>query len=386
MTSNGSSYLDRLINESSLIVCLGPGGVGKTTLSAVLALRAALKDEALVLTIDPARRLADALGLEELHNDPCPVESLKNILDGGLLSALMLDTTQTFDQLICHLVQDESKREKLYQNHFYQNLSRTLSGTLEYMAVERLYALTQMKRYQRIVLDTPPTTNALNFIEAPNRLSAFFSHKITRWLVPSNSSSWRAKLFDRAGAQFSSLLGKVGGEEFMKDTLGFFSTFKDLFTDFGKRGEEINRLLRANSTRYIVISSPDPQRLAEAEEIDQRLKESGINVSAFIVNGVDKPFLPADEDATDLFQRASKLLNENKRPRAEDFIKKLETMRSRKNSKADQHQKAIDKLKLYAKDRPVLTAPAIPAGNSPRAALLAIYVNLFTDKQLAKAS
>ena len=194
------------------MVCVGPGGVGKTTLSALLALRqAAAGQRSLVLTIDPARRLADALGLVELTNDPMELTGFRKMHPTGTLSALMLDPTATFDHMIALLVPDPVRREELLSNRVYQHISRSLSGTLEYMAVERVHELFRTGRFDRVVLDTPPTGNALDFLEAPDRVATFFSDKITRWFMPAAATSWTSRLWTRAGAAATSLIARVAG-------------------------------------------------------------------------------------------------------------------------------------------------------------------------------
>jgi len=373
--------LRSIIERAPLVTCLGPGGVGKTTISAVLALHgAATKRRSLVLTIDPARRLADALNLPELTNDPIEISSFDKMHPGGTLSALMLDPTATFDHMVAMLIPDDERRQSLLDNRYYQHMSRTLAGTLEYMAVERLYALTSSRDYDVVVLDTPPTSNALDFIDAPDRLSNFFSDKVMRWFLPSESSSWTTRLLDRAGSRALGLIGKVAGEEFIEDTLGFFAAFKDMLSSFQQRGERIGALLRDPETVFIIICGPDPARVEEAKTIDLRLRESGCRAQAFIINRVDTPFLPQEVDATETIHRATELLGGSaERERVQSFISRLESLRRARDEAAGQHAEAVAALRAHAGDRPVFTAPRVPPGNSARAALLAIYVGLFAD-------
>ncbi|MFH1808948.1 MAG: ArsA-related P-loop ATPase [Pseudomonadota bacterium] len=371
-----------VIEKASLVVCVGPGGVGKTTISAVLALHAAAtRRRALVLTIDPARRLADALSLPGLTNDPVAITGFAKMHPGGSLHALMLDPTATFDHMIAMLVPDEARRQALLANRFYQHMSRSLAGTLEYMAVERLHTLTRSGDYNAVVLDTPPTTNALDFLDAPDRLAVFFNEKIMRWFVPGErASSWTARLVDRAGATAMGLLSKVAGEEFVDETRGFFSAFSDLLGDFRSRGERVGRLLRDPSTTFIVVTSADAQRLDEAREIDRRLGQSGCHAGAFVVNRVDSPFLPPDVDVERALSQATTLLGgSNERERVHDFIERLEVLRHSRDVSASRHAEAVDLLRAQAGGRPVFTAPRVPAGQSPRASLLAIYLGLFAD-------
>ncbi len=374
--------LAQLLADAPLVVCLGPGGVGKTTLSAVLALHQAARGQrSLVLTIDPARSLADALGLAGLTNDPAEVASFSRMHPGGTLSALMLDPAATFDHLVSMVVPDPARRKALLENRYYQHLSRSLAGTLEYTAVERLHTLTASGDFDRIVLDTPPTTNALDFLEAPDRLSAFFSESVTRWFMPQARGrplSWSARLFNRAGSSALSLLGRVAGETFVDDTVSFVGAFADLFGTFRSRGVEVKRLLRLPSTVFLVVCPPDTHRLAEAQELDRKLSEAGCRVSGFVVNRVDLPFLPLEGEVEVAMARATELLGgPGERARVEVFLRRLEALRHERESSAARHAEAVAELRRHAGSRPVFTAPNVPASESPRAALLAVYVGLF---------
>jgi anion-transporting ArsA/GET3 family ATPase len=369
-----------VVDGAPLVVCLGPGGVGKTTLAAVLALhQAATSARSLVLTIDPARRLADALGVTALSNDPVEVTSFRKMHAAGSLSALMLDPTATFDGLIGRLVTSPERRATLLGNRFYQHLSRSLAGTLEYMAVERLHELHGSQRFDRIVLDTPPTTNALDFLEAPDRIAGFFSERVTRWFMPSLAPpSWTTRLLNRAGSAVLSILGRIAGEEFVRETSEFMVSFADLLGHFRARGVEVGALLRDPRTVYLVICAPDPSRLGEAREIDRRLTKAGCRPRAFIVNRVDEAFLPGEQELAVAVARATSLLGgTGEQERVRIFLERLEALRQAQQSAAVLHATAVASLREQAGARPVLTAPNVPAGQSPRASLLALYVALF---------
>ena len=379
------SQLSELLNDAPLVVCLGPGGVGKTTLSAVLALRAAAAGRrSLVLTIDPARRLADALGLPGLTNDPVQIQAFRRMHEGGSLSALMLDPAATFDHMIAMLVTDDERRAALLGNRYYQHMSRRLAGTLEYMAVERIHSLAGSGDYDTIVLDTPPTTNALDFLEAPDRLAAFFSERVIRWFRPAGEGKrgWAARLLDRGGARVMSLLGRIAGEDFVDDTAGFFAAFGDLLGDFRTRGQRVGELLRDPRTVFVVVTSPDEARLNEAIEIDQRLAEAGCAARGFFVNRVDRPIVPAGQDSADMIQRATDLLGESQGPeRVAGFVRRLEALRESRERSAGLHSGVVERLQERTGGRPVFVSPAVPAGQSPRASLLAIYLGLFADDE-----
>ncbi|MBN2358660.1 MAG: ArsA family ATPase [Deltaproteobacteria bacterium] len=372
--------LHEIVDAAPLVVCLGPGGVGKTTIAAVLALRAAAAGQrALVLTIDPARRLADALGVAGLTNDPTPVRAFEFLHPAGTLSALMLDPAATFDHLIAVLVPDVERRRKLLENRIYLQLSRSLAGTLEYMAIERLHDIVVSEAYQGIVLDTPPTTNALDFLDAPERAARFFHERVTRWFVHRPERlSWTSRLFDRAGSTVLALLSRVVGEEFVSDMTAFFTAFGDLFGAFRARGERVSALLRDRRTVFVIVASPDPYRLPEALEIDRRLVDAGCAPRAFIVNQVEEVFAPewldleASTDAA-----ASAIEAQAGRERVRAFVERLEAHRRAHHESARIHAEAVARLRAHAGNRPVFTAPRIPPGGGARESLLAIYQALF---------
>jgi len=376
--------LEDLVRDAPLVIFLGPGGVGKTTVSSVMALhKAAEGNRSLVLTIDPAHRLADALGISELTNDPVEIKSFLKMHPAGKLSALMLDPTATFDDMITTLVSDSERRETLLNNRFYQYLSRGLAGTLEYMAVERLHGLSKSGDYDSIVLDTPPTTNAVDFLEAPSRLAEFFSKNVTRWFLPSKkqtSRSWTKKLFNQAGSSTLSLISRLAGETFANETSQFFTLFADLLASFRARGLEVGKILKNSSTVFLIVCSPDPNRLSEAKAIDRHLRESGCEASGFIINRVDEAFLPKQEELEQAVEKASSLLGgPSEMERVRFFVERLEQLRQTQQSLGSLHAQVVEDLRAYASPRPVFTAPRVPAGQSPRASLLALYLGLFAQ-------
>jgi anion-transporting ArsA/GET3 family ATPase len=378
--AGSAADLATLIADAPLVVCVGPGGVGKTTLSALLALRqAAAGRRALVLTIDPARRLADALGLDELTNDPMELTGFRKMHPTGTLSALMLDPTATFDHMIALLVPDPVRREALLSNRVYQHISRSLSGTLEYMAVERVHELFRTGRFDRVVLDTPPTGNAVDFLEAPDRVATFFSDKITRWFMPAPAvSSWTSRLWSRAGAAATSLIARVAGPTFVDETVGFFAAFSDLLGHFRSRGEEVGRLLRDPRTVFLVVCAPDPARIVEAQVISEHLADEGCVPRAFIVNRVEEAFLPGPGEIERAVERAAALLGGlEEREQTRAFMDRLEKLRRQQESAAALHAQVVEAVREFAAPRPVFTVPRVPVGETPRDSLLAMYLGLF---------
>lgn len=285
---SGANHVLRLLNESKLVVCVGSGGVGKTTTAAALAIAAARKGKrAAVLTIDPARRLAQALGVEKMGNTPSPLSA--DLTAPGSVDAMMLEAGPALDDFVQRLVPDPERRERLFHNRLYQVIARHLGGTHEYMAVERLHALVEESGYDLVVLDTPPTVNALDFLDAPNRLAGFFSEKITRFFVKQQDDHKKGifeRIRDRAGDLALQVLGKALGEGFVEELSDFASAFQGLFVAIHDRAIAADKILRASSTSFLVISATDPVRTAEAEEFLRTLERLGIHPRAVVANRV----------------------------------------------------------------------------------------------------
>lgn len=372
--------LPQIVDTAPLLVCLGPGGVGKTTTSAILALRKAVAGQAaLVLTIDPARRLADALGLSGLANDPADVQAFAAMHPKGSLAALMLDPRATFDHLISLLVPDPQQLEQLLANRFYQHLSQGLAGTLEYMATERLHDLVQSHKYQGIVLDTPPTSNALDFLDAPQRAARFFHRKVTRWFIPSSGGKgWTARLFDSAGSRVLGLLSMVAGESFVDDMSQFFAAFSGLFEAFQARGEHVGALLRDPHTAFIIVCSAEASRVNEAVQLAQKLREQDIHPAAFIVNSVVSVASGSGIDPQQHSAEVASLLGEeHNQVQVQEFLGRLEKNRGQRQKLAELHAAAVENLRQQVAPCPVFTAPRVPMTGSARENLLAIYSGLF---------
>lgn len=285
---SGADHILRLLGESKLCVCVGSGGVGKTTTAAALAIAAARKGKrAAVLTIDPARRLAQALGVEKMGNTPSPLSA--ELTSPGSVDAMMLEAGPALDEFVERIVPDEERRQRLFNNRLYQVIARHLGGTHEYMAVERLHALVEESGYDIVILDTPPTVNALDFLDAPNRLAGFFSEKITRFFVKQSDDRKKGifeRIRDRAGDLALSVLGRALGEGFVEELTDFASAFQGLFTAIHDRAIAADKILRASSTSFLVISATDPVRTAEAEEFLRTLERLGIHPRAVVANRV----------------------------------------------------------------------------------------------------
>jgi anion-transporting ArsA/GET3 family ATPase len=278
----------KLLKDSKLVVAVGVGGVGKTTTAAALAVAAARTGKkAAVLTIDPAKRLAQALGVESMGNTPKPLAA--ELTAPGSVDAMMLDAGAALDEFVLRIVPDEERRERLFKNRLYQVIARHLGGTHEYMAVERLHALVEDSGYDIVVLDTPPTVNALQFLDAPNRLAGFFSEKITRFFVKQTEDKKKGifeRIRDRAGDLAMNVLGKALGEGFVEELSDFASAFQGLFVAIHDRAIAAEKILRSSNTSFIIVSAADPVRTAEAEEFLKTLRGLDIHPRAILANRV----------------------------------------------------------------------------------------------------
>ncbi|MFZ6003645.1 MAG: ArsA family ATPase [Actinomycetota bacterium] len=293
MTAAAAPTLRDLVLRRRILVCCGSGGVGKTTTAAVLALEAARAGRrAVVVTIDPAKRLADALGLEGLTGTPSKI-------DGdwpGELWALMLDTKSTFDDLVVANASSPEQGERILQNRFYRNISGALSGTQEYMAMEKLYELHQRTDFDLVVVDTPPTRNALDFIDAPRRLSRFLDHRLFRMITSPGRGVARA--VNVAAQAFLRTVAKVVGAEVIDDAVAFFQAFEGMEAGFRDRADAVLRLLSDPDTAFVLVASPRRDTIDEARYFAEKLGDAGIEVRALIVNRMHPRFGDGLPEAT----------------------------------------------------------------------------------------
>ena len=259
-----------------MLVCCGSGGVGKTTTAAALALRAAEQGRrVVVLTIDPARRLAQSLGLEELDNEPRNVPgALRNTADrgDGELQAMMLDMRRTFDEMVSgHTTPDRA--QAIFDNPFYQTISTSFSGTQEYMAMEKLGQLSSHRPWDLIVVDTPPSRSALDFLDAPQRLSSFLDGRMIRLLsAPARAGgSALRKIVGSTFNLFAKAVSTILGGQMLADASAFVQAFDTLFGGFQERANATYQLLRAPGTSFVVVAAPEPDALREASYFVERL-------------------------------------------------------------------------------------------------------------------
>jgi anion-transporting ArsA/GET3 family ATPase len=283
--------------KTGIIVCCGSGGVGKTTTSAALALRAAEQGrKVVVLTIDPARRLAQSMGIEALDNTPRPVQ---DVAGGGNLDAMMLDMKRTFDEVVESQASPE-KAQQILANPFYIALSSSFAGTQEYMAMEKLGQIHRdAKRagtYDLIVVDTPPSRSALDFLDAPERLSSFLDGRFVRLLMA--PARGPARLMTAGFSLITNALTKVLGAQFLKDLQTFVTALDTVFGGFRQRAQQTYSLLQADGTAFLVVAAPEPDALREAAYFVERLSEDGMPLAGLIVNRASpaaESTLPAEE-------------------------------------------------------------------------------------------
>jgi anion-transporting ArsA/GET3 family ATPase len=271
-----------------IVVCCGSGGVGKTTTSAALALAAAEAGRTVVvLTIDPARRLAQSLGLEELDNEPRQVE-----VPGasGRLDAMMLDMKRTFDDVVTAHSTPE-RADQIMDNPFYQALSSSFAGTQEYMAMEKLGQLRASERWDLVIVDTPPSRSALDFLDAPNRMSRFLDGTMIRLLTAPARAGGRAgvRLVGAGFMIFTRIISKILGGQLLSDISSFVAALDTMFGGFRERATATYELLRQPGTSFVVVAAPEPDALREASYFVDRLSTEGMPLAGLVVNRTHPP-------------------------------------------------------------------------------------------------
>jgi anion-transporting ArsA/GET3 family ATPase len=268
-----------LLQRKDVCICAGSGGVGKTTVSAAVALGMAARGKKVaVLTIDPARRLANSLGLRELGNE----ERRVDVEVEGELWAMMLDAKRTFDELVEWHAPDEQTRDAVLGNRIYQELSNSVAGSQEYMAMEKLHELHQEGRYDLLVLDTPPTRNALDFLDAPKRLSTFIdSRALQLFTVPGRVG---LRVLGRGTGLVFSVMRRATGVDLLEDLSEFFRSFGDMAQGFRERAERVNALLADSRTGFLLVTSPQRDSVEEAAFFHHRLLDAGLPFSGVVVN------------------------------------------------------------------------------------------------------
>jgi anion-transporting ArsA/GET3 family ATPase len=279
-----------LLEGKRVCICAGSGGVGKTTTSAAIAAGMAARGKKVaVLTIDPAKRLADSLGLPELGNterqvDPALYEAAGVETAGGELWAMMLDAKATFDEVVRKHAPDEETRDRILSNRIYQQLSAALAGSQEYMAMEKLFEIHAEDRYDLLVLDTPPSRNALDFLEAPKRLTQFIEGRALQVFMKPTGIGMR--FFGRGASMMFSVLRRITGVDLLEDLAEFFQAFSGMVGGFRERARRVNELLAAPTSTFLVVCAPQGEPISEAVYFHRKLVEAELPFGGVIVNKV----------------------------------------------------------------------------------------------------
>jgi anion-transporting ArsA/GET3 family ATPase len=290
-----------VLGSHRVVVTVGSGGVGKTTTAAAMAVHAAMEGRmVLCLTIDPARRLANSLGLDEMRTSEQEVPGALFKRNGleckGALSAMMLDTKRTFDELVEKYASDEAARDRILNNQIYQYVASSLAGTQEYMAMEKLHEVRKDPKWDLIVLDTPPTSSALDFLTAPERLIDAIDSPAMRWFMQVFEGAGKEAfgLVGRGATVLLKGIGKITGLGFLEQVAGFVSGINELFGGFKERAEQVSSALRSPEVAFVLVTSPDPMAIGEARYFSDTLQASGMNREAIIVNQVHAIIDPPD--------------------------------------------------------------------------------------------
>ncbi len=302
--------LEQLCTAKEIVVSTGSGGVGKTTTAAAVAATAAsqLGVKALVLTVDPAKRLANALGMESFGNVETRVPD-QAFTDAGVdpqgeLWAAMLDTKQSWDDLIRLHAPDAPTRDAILANPLYQNITGKFVQSHDYVAMERLYEIHQSGRYDLIVVDTPPTRNAVDFLDAPERMAEFFSSRLLRWLI----APYKSRVVGFASKPFYSVADRILGTQFLEDIAEFFILFQTMYDGFVERAHAVTELLGSPLTSFLVVSTLEVAPAREAEYFLELLTEREYHVGALVLNKTLPDFLldrPAADAAKVLTKKAA---------------------------------------------------------------------------------
>jgi anion-transporting ArsA/GET3 family ATPase len=341
--------LDAALDGRRIVVVAGSGGVGKTTTAAALALHAARRGRrVLVCTIDPSRRLATSLGLATLSGKPRAID-LRRLSPPpaakGSLFAMVLDVKSTFDDLVARYTPDAASRQRILGNRYYQHVSAALAGSHEYMAMEALLELSADRRYELIVLDTPPTRHALDFLEAPDRLLDFLDTSVLRFFLRPYFAAGRVtlKVATRTGAIALRLADRFLGLQFLAELSEFFLAFESMYDGFKERAGRVHALLRGESVGFVLVAGPSAPALEEALYFHRRLAEKAMPFVAFVVNRVHLD--PARE--SDRRRRPRVSLEPGLAARLAETLREQQVL-------ASVERRAIARLTVDARERPVL--------------------------------
>jgi anion-transporting ArsA/GET3 family ATPase len=308
----GPSSLSALLDSRRVILCVGCGGVGKTTVAAAMGLAAARRGKrVLTLTIDPAKRLANSLGLEGMTSEEQDVDrrilERAGVTGDGSLTVMMLDTKRTFDDLVMRFASSDEARRRILDNRLYKYVSTNLAGTQDYMAMEKLLAMKEDPRFDIVVLDTPPTRNAIEFLDAPARLVEALDGPAIRWFIQAFDRSRKLSLNLVAQSVAIVLRGvsRLTGGGFLEQMAELITDLNDLFGGFRERAARVSDAFRAPDVGYVMVTSPAPLAIREIAYFAERLSELGMQSDGFVVNRVHvaPPVVPTEADIREAGRR-----------------------------------------------------------------------------------
>jgi anion-transporting ArsA/GET3 family ATPase len=346
--------IDEILEGKDICICAGSGGVGKTTTAAAIATGMAARGlRVCVLTIDPAKRLADSLGLRELGNDASQVDPALFEQHGiemeGELWAMMLDAKATFDELVARQAPDEESRDRVLNNRIYQQISNALAGSQEYMAMEKLFELHTEGRFDLLVLDTPPTRNALDFLDAPRRLTQFIEGRSLRVFM--RPTGLAARVAGRGASVALSVFKRIVGFDLLADLAEFFNAFSGMVDGFQARAKRVNSLLADPHTCFLVVCGPQGEPIEEAVYFHRKLVEAKLPFGGVIVNKVHYPAERLRGDGTDLRGALVAKLGDN------DLARRVAENFADYQALADRDARNIEHLAAELRTRGVIRVP-----------------------------
>ena len=358
--------VDAALRGRKVICCVGSGGVGKTTTAAALALKAAMEGKkALVLTIDPARRLANSLGLRELGNEETRIDpalfAQANLAPRGEMWAMMLDLKRTWDELVKRQARSPEQAQRILSNQLYQTLSTAMAGSLEYMAMEKVYEVSSSGRFDVVILDTPPTSNALDFLHAADRILDVLDNNAMRILLGPMLRAGRFgfKLLAAPSSLVLRTLARFTGSDFLRDLAGFMVAFEGMYEGFKERASKVKSLLSSNQAAFVLVTSPNPLTVQEALFFHEALRSDRISTAAVIVNRVQRDprrhggpdNVPALREALQL----SQIKDGGEPPLSERLCQTL----TEQATLADLDRRQVDKLSQTLRGVPIFQIPRL---------------------------
>jgi anion-transporting ArsA/GET3 family ATPase len=372
-----------LLEGKRVCICAGSGGVGKTTVSAAIAAgMAARGHKVAVLTIDPAKRLADSLGLPELGNterqvDPSLFGEHGVEMEGGELWAMMLDAKATFDEVVRKHAPDAETRDRILANRIYQQLSAALAGSQEYMAMEKLFEIWTEDRYDLLVLDTPPSRHALDFLDAPKRLTQFIEGRALQVFMKPTGLGMR--IFGRGTGMMFGVLRKITGVDLLEDLAEFFQAFSGMVDGFRERARRVNELLSNPQTSFLVVCGPQGEPIDEAVYFHRKLVEAKLPFAGVIVNKVhyEEDLPTADQDLSGELARA--LGDEDLARRVRENFDDYRALSAR-------DRQAVKHLAAEMRTRAVIEVPYLDEDVHDLAGLLALNRYLFASGARERAA